>query len=79
MEIKLGKKKTIIILTVVILVLMGIIAYMFFIGPSIQNIKVEAHKQGVLDVISYINNQIQINGLSKINLEDRVILCQYGK
>ncbi len=79
MKIELDKKKTIKILIVIALILFGIVIYAFIISPSIQNIKIEAHKQGVLDVLGYINNQIQINGLSKINLGDKVILCQYGK
>ncbi len=79
MKIKLDKKKTIKILIIIALILFGIVIYALVIGPSIQNMKVEANKQGVLDVIGYINNQIQAKGFSEINLGDRVILCQYGK
>lgn len=76
---KLDKKKIIKILIIISLILFGIVIYTLIINPSIQDIKVKAHRQGVIDVIGYINNQIQVNGWSEINLEERVILCQYGK
>ena len=79
MKIKWNLKRTIISLITIIFILLVIVTYVFIISPSIQNMKVDAHKQGVLDVIGYINNQIQVRDLSEINLGDKVILCQYDK
>ncbi len=72
------QKKLILILGIVILVLMGILAYAFIVKPHIQNLQVNSYNQGLIYAIGWIDNQIQINNQAQINLENRQIICQYG-
>ena len=71
------KKKLVLILGIVILVLVVISSYVFIVKPYIQNLQTDAYDQGVINVIGWIDNQIQINNQSQINLPNRQIIC-YG-
>ncbi len=72
---KINKDKLITILLAIILLLIVTLTYFFLIKPKINNhlyeLQAEAYNQGVLDVVSYILNQIDEEGFAQIEFENQ--------
>ena len=77
MVMKINNKQAIKILAVVLLVLLLVVGYVFVVSPSIKKAKVGVYQQGVVDFVSWVENQIQTTGQATIDLQDRQIICQY--